>query len=388
MPAPSRPAPAETDDSGRVTNPPPGGSYPYRGRGGPGVPVTPETERGGWVSSERSTGGLGVRFSGPPDDEPYSPLPWNNSDSGRVVEQGLIPPVKPLMHLHMRDPIICLGGDGFYYLTGTTGDNIWRSNDGIELWRSKDLKAWDYLGLIWSIENDGGWERAWRMRMGVSFRAIWAPELHFIKGNYYICHSISRAGLAILKSTTGKPEGPYRHAFSADEPLRGGIDATLFADDDGAVYLTYGPGAEMVRLKDDLSGYAGDWTPIIFETPDINPERHHRKCARNGFADLGFEGVTLFKHEGRYYLCVVDRFENDRYSFAVATATAPFGPYRGRYESIPCGGGGNVFRDKKGRWWCTFFGNDDEAPFREKPAILPARIDDQRRLVPDFEPRD
>ena len=36
-------------------------------------------------SSERSTGGLGVRFLGPVEDEPHSPLPWNNSDGGRVV---------------------------------------------------------------------------------------------------------------------------------------------------------------------------------------------------------------------------------------------------------------------------------------------------------------
>ena len=381
------PAQAEVDDSGRICAPPPGGAYTYRGQGGPGVPVTPETERGGWVSSERSTGGLGVRFKGPECDTPHSPLPWNNSDSGRVVEQGLIPPVKPLMHLHMRDPIICLGGDGMYYLTGTTGDNIWRGNDGIELWRSADLANWEYLGLVWSIEEHGGWERDWRMRMGVPFRAVWAPELHFIKGNYYICHSISRAGLAILKSTTGRPEGPYVHAFSPNAPLRGGIDATLFEDDDGAVYLTYGPATELVRLNDDLSGYAGEWTPIVFEAPEINPAQHHRKCARNGFNDLGFEGASLFKHEGRYYLCVVDRFENDRYSFAVATADRPFGPYHERYESVPCGGGGNVFRDRDGRWWCTFFGNDDEAPFREKPAIVPAKFDDAGRLVPDFEPR-
>jgi xylan 1,4-beta-xylosidase len=378
---------AVVDDSGRPTEPPPGGNYAYRRIGGPGIAVTAETERGGWVSSERSTGGLGVRYSGPDADTPHSPLPWNNSDTGNVVSEGLIPPIRPLLHLHLRDTIICLGGDGFYYMTGTTGDNIWRSNEGIELWRSSNLRDWDYLGLVWSIERDGGWEKTWRMRMGVPFRSVWAPELHYIKGNYYICHSVSRAGLAVLKSTTGKPEGPYVHAFSPDAPLRGGIDATLFADDDGAVYLTYGPGAEMVRLKDDLSGYDGEWTPVVFETPDHNPERHHRKCGRNGFNDLGFEGVTMFKHEGRYYLCVVDRFENDRYSFAISNADSPFGPYRGRYEGVPGGGGGNIFRDKEGRWWCTFFGNDDQAPFREKPAIVPAKIDSAGRLVADFEPR-
>ncbi|KAK0350512.1 hypothetical protein LTR94_028735, partial [Friedmanniomyces endolithicus] len=55
------------------------------------------------------------------------------------------------------------------------------------LWRSADLKSWDDLGLIWSIERDGVWEKQWRMRNGVPFRAVWAPELHYINGGYYIC---------------------------------------------------------------------------------------------------------------------------------------------------------------------------------------------------------
>jgi xylan 1,4-beta-xylosidase len=382
----AKPAPPlEGDDIGRPTDPPPPGHYTYRGRSGPGEPVTPASERGGWVSSEAAVARRGVRYKGP-GPVPFDPLPWEDSDSGRVVTQGLIPPIKPIWNVHMRDPIICLGGDGHYYMTGTTGDNVWTFNDGIELWRSPDLKRWDYLGLVWSIEKDGVWEKQWRVRKGMPFRAVWAPEIHYIKGNYYICHSISRSGLAVLKSTTGKAEGPYVHAFSPEAPLKGGIDATLFADDDGAVYLTYGAGDEMVRLKDDLSGYADVWRPIRFETPDSDPTHHNKKCVHRGFSDVGFEGVTMFKHDGRYYLGVVDRFEG-RYSFALTHAEKPFGPYRGRYESVPCAGGGNVFRDKQGRWWCTLFGNDNETPFREMPGIVPARMDEQGRLVTDHRPR-
>jgi hypothetical protein len=54
----------------------------------------------------------------------------------------LLPPIKPLLKLHIRDTVICLGGDGNYYMTGSTGDNIWAFNDGVELWRSPDLKKW------------------------------------------------------------------------------------------------------------------------------------------------------------------------------------------------------------------------------------------------------
>jgi hypothetical protein len=386
QPVMKRPPFPVDDDVGRPVGPPPRGYYDVKGRSGPGERVTPATERGGWVTSEAAVDRKGVRYRGP-GPSPKNLLPWDNSDSGRVVSQGLIPPVKPLLHAHLRDTIVCLGGDGNYYMTGSTGDDIWKQNDGVELWRSPDLERWDYLGLVWSIERDGGWEKRWTIRKGDYFRAIWAPEIHFINGNYYICHSVSRSGIAVLRSTTGRAEGPYVHAFSPDAPLRNGIDATLFGDDDGSVYLTYGGAFEMVRLKPDLSGYDGDWQPIVLETPDPDPAHHNKKCVRRDFKDIGFEGATMFKHDGRYYLGAVDRFVPNRYSFALATSDKPFGPYRDRYESVPCGGGGNIFRDKAGRWWCTIFGNDDEAPFREKPGIVPAMMDHKGRLVADLRPR-
>ena len=50
--------------------------------------------------------------------------------------------------------MIILGGDGNYYLTVSAGRNVWRHNDGIEIYRSKDLKTWSYLGVVWSIDRD------------------------------------------------------------------------------------------------------------------------------------------------------------------------------------------------------------------------------------------
>jgi hypothetical protein len=59
----------------------------------------------------------------------------------------------------LRDTIINLGGDGYYYMTGSSGDNIWDVTSGIELWRSKDLQQWDYVGLVWSFVKDATWEK-------------------------------------------------------------------------------------------------------------------------------------------------------------------------------------------------------------------------------------
>lgn len=373
---PSYPKPGErkrddTDNSRRVVPAPAKDFWPFVGISGAGAPVTDETARGGWVS-----GLIDVKYKGPAP-RPYPTAPWTDDDSGSAVTKGLMPALRPIWDAHIRDTIICLGGDGNYYMTGSTGDNIWALNDGVELWKSADLKSWKYLGLVWSIERDGTWEKNWTMRAGVPFRAIWAPEIHFIGGNYYICTCISGVGMGILKSTTGKAEGPYVHAVQA-ETIKGGIDSTLFEDDDGRVYLTYGSAPAIREIKRDFSGFAGDWQPVEYDMPAPPPDP-----AKPGPAPkprVGFEGATIFKVKGRYYIGCCE-FHEGRYSFMFASSDKLFGPYRDRHEGPAGGGGGNLFRDKTGKWWQTYFGNDNQMPFREKPALAAIEFDAAGRVV-------
>ncbi len=318
---------------------------------------------GGWRS-----GAEGVVYQGANPKLGWS-LKFDGMATGSVIKNGLLPPVKPLLELHLRDTVICLGGDGNYYMTGSSGDNIWDRNDGVELWKSKDLKNWSYLGLVWSIEKDGTWEKEWRILHDRLTRNVWAPEIHYIKKNYYIALSMAPGNIAILKSATGKPEGPYIHAFSPDKPITGGIDATLFEDTDGKVYFTNGSATRITRLKDDLSGFAEEPHQIVLDNPDHDPQHHSEKCVKRGSMDIGHEGASLFKANGKYYLGAADDWEG-RYSSVVAVADNIYGPYRMRHEAVPSGGGTNYFQDKKGDWWCALFGNDSQSSWREKPGIV------------------
>ncbi|MFP5042021.1 family 43 glycosylhydrolase [Parasediminibacterium sp. JCM 36343] len=318
--------------------------------------------------------------------------------TGDVVKKGLLPNIKPIWDVNMRDAVIIVGGDGNYYLTGSTGRNIWRYNDGIEIYRSKDLKTWSYLGLVWSIDKDGGWEKLWRERHGNPVRAIWAPELHYINHNYYIAFSMPPGGIAILKSTTGKPEGPYTHATNPDKPLLGGIgpietsyliDPTLFQDDDGKVYFTHGSGKYIARMKDDLSDFAEPLREVKLLTPDVD-SNHHIKSCQNVYQlkDIGFEGATLFKRSDKYYLGSTDKYEG-RYSMMIAMSDNIYGPYTGRYEVLPCNGGTNFFKARNGDWFSCFFGDDTQAPWREKPGIIKVEFDKDGKIFiakkqPDF----
>ncbi len=373
---PSYPKPGDTkradvDNSRRIVPAPPKDYWPFLGTSGPGAAVTEETARGGWVS-----GLFDIKYKGPVPRR-YATAPWADDDSGSAVARGLMPALRPIWDVHLRDTIICLGGDGNYYMTGTTGDNCWALNDGIELYKSADLKSWDYLGLVWSIERDGTWEKNWTMRAGVPFRSIWAPEIHYIGGNYYLSTCVSGVGMGVLRSTTGKPEGPYVHVLQ-ETPIKGGIDSTLFEDDDGRVYLTYGGAAQIREIKRDFSGFAGEWQTIVYDMPAASLD--HAKPELPPKARVGFEGATLLKANGRYYLGCCDFYEG-RYSFMFATSDHLLGPYRGRHEGPSGGGGGNVFRDKSGTWWQTYFGNDNQMPFREKPALAAITFDAAGNVV-------
>ena len=59
-----------------------------------------------------------------------------------------------------------------------------------------------------------------------------------------------------------------------------------------------------------------------------------------------------------------------------------YGPYRMRHEAVPCGGGTGYFRDHSGNWWCMFFGNDNQAPFREMPAMIRVDFATDGRIFP------
>jgi len=282
-----------------------------------------------------------------------------------------LPPLKPLFDYPLRDTSICLGPDGVYYLTGTTGAPDWWAVTGdIKVWKSADLKEWTPLIIkprlrttVWNIDRDGTWEKPIGLRDGAPFRPLWAPEIQYLKGTFWISYSIPHLGSGLLKSATGKAEGPYV-SMSPEKPLADNIDASLFQDDDGKVYYVYGNG-KIARMKEDMTGFA--------EPP--------RQLSPAGAGRVGFEGTFLFKANGKYHLTGAE-FVNGDYHCYAAFADKLYGPYSERYLAIPHAGHNTLFKDKDGNWWATFFGNSARAPFRERPAMLRIEFTPEGRIRP------
>ncbi len=284
-----------------------------------------------------------------------------NAPDSRYEAETDLPVIEPLFDHPVRDTCICVGPDGAYYLTGTTAENPgpssdkkswWWVNEGIRMWKSRDLKKWEPLGLVWSLEKDATWAKKFRGRK----RAVWAPEIHYMKNTFWLTYSMNYGGCGLLKSITGKAEGPYMNV-KKDGPLTGRIDASLFRDDDGKVYWIYQNGM-IARMKDDMSGLAEE--PRLLKPANA---KH-----------VGFEGVFLTKYKDKYVLLCAE-FNNRNgartYDCMAAVSEKIYGPYGDRYLAIPHGGHNMLFKTRDGRWMSTFFGHDSGAAFRERPAILP-----------------
>ncbi len=119
---------------------------------------------------------------------------------------------------------------------------------------------------------------------------------------------------------------------------------------------------------------------VRLDSPDRDPKHHSAKCSTRGANDIGHEGATLFKANGKYYLGAADEYEG-RYSSVVAISESIYGPYRMRHEAVPSGGGTDYFKDKQGNWWCAFFGNDDQVNWREKPGIVRVEFAKDGKIV-------
>jgi beta-xylosidase len=317
----------------------------------------------------------------PPEGPPPVVEKAGASQSGLWAGLGL----RKLMDTPLRDTSICQGPDGTWYLTGTV-EPFWGFNEGIKLWKSPDLTNWTALGFVWKYGAS-----PWHKKFLEAKKPLWAPEVHCLKGTFWLTYSMPgwdgtarTSGSGLLKSTTGKPEGPYVDMQPA-ERMGDEIDASLFEDDNGAVYFLWHSG-KIARLKPDMSGLAEPYHWLRTTTSDPDPKHHSGLCAgifgKDSFDHVGYEGMFLFKRAGRYYLSCSENFDG-RYSCSVAMSTNLFGPYGARYEAIPHGGHNVFFQDGKGQWWSTFFGSDGTAPWQERPGILPIRFDESGRLRPE-----
>ncbi|KAL4873071.1 hypothetical protein BDV12DRAFT_116329 [Aspergillus spectabilis] len=194
---------------------------------------------------------------------------------------------------------------------------------------SSDLLSWtkhpsilNFSGIPWSTNR-----AAWAPSVARRRRPINSDrESNDIVGedgsvyDYFMYFSAGDgAGIGVAKSTTGRPDGPFVDAL--EEPLipetvfgAQAIDAQLFQDDDGSVWLYYGgwSHAIVVEMNEDMVSLKGEYL-------EITPEGY-------------VEGPWMLKRNGIYYFMFsVGGWGDSSYGVSYVTGPSPTGPF----SSIP-----------------------------------------------------
>jgi beta-xylosidase len=306
-----------------------------------------------------------------------------------------------LFDLPMQDVSIAKGGDDAWYLTGTVASkrsdksdssdlsdksdkSDFENNDGIYLWRSTDLDTWAPLGKVWDIEKDGGaWQKQCRIPgdnlLRTDFcRGITAPEIHFLDGTFYLAYSMNGRGTGLLKSKTGKAEGPYEDLGRITAM---GESPSLFANANGKKYWLWGKGLQIAELS--LDGKAAVSGPVRDVFPDIVlPKGTNAPHNSLGMRDV--TGPFLFTYYDAEVKCV-------RYALAFSAITHTWnranrdavvvvadqldGIWKGgAARMIPHGGQTTVFAGADGEMFATFWGADPSGVWRDRPGIVPMEL--------------
>ena len=250
------------------------------------------------------------------------------------------------------DPHVILH-KGTYYLYAT-GDNV-----SYHVYTSADLVHWTKKGRVFAPGEKG----------------VWAPDVFVdpTDGAFYLYYTVQqRIGVAVASG----PEGPFKDRAKLCDQA---IDAHLFRDDDGALYLYYVqfPGFRITvqRMK----------TPLEKEGEPIEVLRPTEPWEKKSGAVT--EGPFLLKQRGTYYLVYSGTGANSpNYAVGYATSKSPTGPFL-KYPANPiiCRGDGVygpghgcVTRDAKGGLWHVYHQQRDETPgWKRFLCIDPLWFDEQ-----------
>lgn len=374
-----------------------------------------------------------------PDPEPYGLADirqdlWPREDNSFILPLELRPRDEERGKVWMRDTYVnCFVVDGrpVYVATGTTRvpglEPAAPWNDGIFVWAAPSLQGpWRLIdttgirpdaekGKVWSPEFAGEnrpgrtvvapWQEYWHDDRFGKRGNVWAPELHYFRGKWYIVACMgdhSRKVGSFMLVSDGGAEGPYRlvegnHEKPFGESFIGGprfIEPGAYHHIDGSLY-TEGDDAWLVLHNDLYAKFRDDMEDIV-PTSDL-PRFQQQPYSPEPY----LEGAYVFKHGGKYYLlhAAWDRTSIDpdgstryaydppapgrtqyQYDVIVAVSDHFEGPYSERWTAGVGAGHNNFFRDHSGHLWATFFRNPNVGYWSDPSRIADAAVPGVVRL--------
>lgn len=246
------------------------------------------------------------------------------------------------------------GGDWFVFSTGDPAV----AGGTVQIRRSSDLEDWTYAGNVFDEIP------AWVRTAVPGIENIWAPDVTYHDGTYYLYYSGSTFGsnrsvIGLATNTTLDPNDPDYRWVDQGEVWRStpdndynAIDPAIITvkdsaqDETGTPWMAFGSfwsGIRMVRLEwPSGKAPAGQGEPLRLADRHVPPN--------------AIEAPYIIRHGGWYYLFVSLDFccrgVDSTYKIAVGRSRTVTGPYFDQLGTPLAHGGGTVILSENG----TMFG--------------------------------
>ncbi len=255
------------------------------------------------------------------------------------------------VEVSVHDPAMIKEGDTYY---------LFSTGPGITFYSSTDMKNWRAEGRVFPGEP------AWARSVAPGFNDhIWAPDIQYHDGKYYLFYAVSgfgklASGIGVTVTKTLNPRSPdYRWQDQGlllqsvpGRDLWNAIDPNVVTDEAGHGWMTFGSfwdGIKLVRLDDSWTRLAEpqEWHALARrERPAFTPDESA------GPAEI--EGPFIFR-KGKYYYLFVSwglccRGAGSTYELRIGRATSVTGPYLDKSGKPMLQGGGTLLLKGNREW--------------------------------------
>lgn len=286
-------------------------------------------------------------------------LACNQSEEASVTEATTTNGTfqNPILAGFNPDPSICRVGDDYYLVNSS-----FAYFPGIPVLHSKDLVNWAQIGAVLD-EN----QQLNLSEQGIS-RGFFAPAITYHDGWFYVvCTLIDGGGNFVVKSQN--PGGPYSEPYWIPE-LNGGIDPSIYFDEDGKAYIIYN---HVAPNNEPL--YSGHRTIRMREMdPETWKVMGAEQILVNGGVDITQEPVWIeaphiYKINDYYYLMCAEGGTSYNHSEVIFRSKDIWGPYEPgennpiltqrdldpqRPNPITSAGHADMVQLPSGEWWAVF----------------------------------
>ncbi len=255
--------------------------------------------------------------------------------------------------ISVHDPVMIQVEDTYYlFCTGR----------GIAVWSSQDMQNWKREKAVFEEPP------AWTKEVVPDFRNhIWAPDISYHKGQYYLYYSISSfakntSAIGVATNTTLDPASPDFKWVDHGKVIQSvpgrdmwnAIDPNIIFDEEETAWMSFGSfwgGLKLVKLAEDMRSVQNgpeDWYTIArrersFDLDERDP------------GDAALEAPFIFKKNGYYYLFVsydlCCRGDKSTYKMVVGRSKTVQGPYLDREGNSLYSGFGTLILEGNENWY-------------------------------------